>query len=238
MQIKQELNKIDEFNIQQKTKGHWFEFILANMIAIVFTCLGLFIPVLSLALGFIIMSYMQIGLYRFVLKTYRGENVDYDSLFSPFNQLLKILCIKIIAISGILIWGLLLIVPGIIYGLNCAFCGLVYIDNPNLSIKEIFAKSKAQVQGHRIMILLVALIGLVMLCAASSVGVGINFLFGLMFKVPQFLTAILIILPIIITFIIAVAPLFQVYLVGAYNNSTASLQKKPKNISKSKKSVV
>lgn len=238
MQIKQELTKIDEFNIQQKTKGHWFEFILANMLAIVFTCLGLFIPVLSLALGFIIMSYMQIGLYRFVLKTYRGENVDYDALFYPFNQLIKILCIKIIAISGIVIWGLLLIVPGIIYGLNCAFCGLVYIDNPELSIKEIFTRSKALVQGHRIMILLVALIGLVMLCAAASIGVGINFLFGLIFKVPQFLTAIFIILPIIITFIVAVAPLFQVYLVGAYNDSIGTLQKKPKNVSKSKKSVV
>ncbi len=238
MQIKQELTKIDEFNIKQKTKGHWFEFILANMLAIVFTCLGLFIPVLSLALGFIIMSYMQIGLYRFVLKTYRGENVDYDALFSPFNQLIKILCIKIIALSGIIIWGLLFIVPGIIYGLNCAFCGLVYIDHPDLSIKEIFVKSKYLVHGHRTMILLVALIGLVMLCAAASVGVGINFLFTLLFKVPQFVTALLIILPIIVTFIVATNPLFQIYLAGAYNSSVTTSQKKQKNISKTRKNVV
>ncbi len=238
MQIKQELTKIDEFHIKQKTKGHWFEFVLANMLAIVFTGLGLFIPVLSLALGFIIMAYMQIGLYRFVLKSYRGENVDYDSLFSPFNQTIKILCIKIIAISGMFLWGLLLIVPGIIYGLNCAFCGLVYIDNSNLSIKEIFAQSKSLVHGHRTMILLVALIGIVMLCAASSVGIGINFLLCLIFKVPRFVTALLIILPVAVTFVVAAAPLFQVYLVGAYNSSVASLQKKTKNISKSKKSVV
>ena len=238
MQIKQELSKIDEFDIKQKTKGHWFELVLANMLAIAFTALGFFIPVLSIALAFIIMAYMQIGLYKFVLKSYRGESVDYDALFLPFSQLIKILCIKIIAMSGMLLWGLLLIVPGVIYGLNCSFCGLVYLENPELSIKEIFSKSKQLVQGHRTMILLVALVGLVMLCAAASIGVGLHFLFSLAFKVPPALTAFLILVPIFVTFVVAAAPLFQVYLAGAYDKALSLAQKKPKNVSKSKKNVV
>lgn len=240
MQIKEEMKKLDEFRIKDKISGHWFELVLANLLALAFTGLGLFIPLVSVALAFIVMAYMQIGLYGFVLKTFRGESVDYQNLFLPFGSIIKILCIKIIAMSGMLLWGLLLIVPGVIYGLNCAFAGFVYLENPDLSIKEIFAKSKELAFGNRTMILLVALVGVVILCAAASVGVGINFLFNLAFQVPKALTAFFILLPTFVALVVAAAPLFQVYLAGAYETAKNRQvpQKKTKNISKSKKDVI
>lgn len=230
----------DEYNLKTKTKGKWFDLVLANMIALVFTALGLFTPLLSFALAFVVMAYMQIAVYTFVLNAYRETPVDFANIFPPLNTLLKILCIKIITLSGIFLWGLLFIAPGILYGLNCAFAGLIFIDNPNLTIKEIFAKSKQLVLGKRLMLILVALVGLVIMCAGASLGAGINFLLSLAFAVPTALTVVVIVLPIIITFIVATAPLFQFYLVACYeqNKNNLDIQKKSKNVSKSKKDVI
>ena len=230
----------DEYNLKTKTKGKWFDLVLANMLALAFTALGFFTPLLSFALAFIVMSYMQIAVYYYVLNSYREIEVDFSNIFPPFKSVLKILCIKIIALSGMFLWGLLLIVPGVIYGLNCAYAGLIFIDDPKLTIKQIFAKSKELVVGKRIMILLVALIGLIIMCAAASIGVGINFLFNLAFAVPTALTAVLIILPTLIAFITASAPLFQFYLVATYDQTQnkSLIQKKSKNVSKSKKDVI
>ncbi len=238
MEIKQKFKELDNYSIMEKTKGKWFDLILVNMLALIFTALGFFIPVISFAIAFIVMSYLQIGLYGYVLNTCRGKFVDFDSIFLPYKHLIKTLCIKIITISGIILWGLLLIVPGLIYGLNCAFCGFIFFEDPNLTIKDVFAKSKAMVYGHRITILLVALVGIVMLCAAASFGLGLNFLLGLAFSVPPAVTSLLIIIPILITLVVASAPLFQVFLARIYDEVLNSSKKTRKNISKTKKDVV
>lgn len=150
MQLMQQIEKMDTMSIKSKSKGKWFDLVLANVIAIMFVLLGFFIPVLSFALAFIVLSYMQVGVYGFVLKNYQGQSPDFESIFLPFGLILKTLCLKIIVLAGMLIWGLLLIVPGIIYGLNYSFAAFILFENPNLSCKEIFGKVKTNDHGQKV----------------------------------------------------------------------------------------
>lgn len=219
MEIKKKIEKFDTLNISTRTKGKWFDIIIANVIALVFVSLGMFMPLLSLALAFIVMAYMQVGLYGFVLKSYRGENPEYESLFIPFKHILKVLCIKIIVMAGIVLWGLLLIVPGIIYGLNNAFAALVFFENPELTTKQIFARSKELTFGKRGEIFTMILGTLALVCLAMSLGMGIQLLLGLAFKVPMWLTVMLIIAPAVIMLLTLALPLFETFLVASYEDA-------------------
>lgn len=222
MEIKKKIEKFDTLNISTRTKGKWFDIIIANIIAIVFVSLGMFMPLLSFALAFIVMAYMQVGLYGFVLKTYRGENPDFESIFIPFAHLIKVLCIKIIVMAGMVVWGLLLIVPGIIYGLNNAFAALVFFENPSLTIKEILAKSKQLTYGKRGEIFTMMLGSIALVCLAMSLGVGIYLLLGLAFKVPTWLTVLCILLPAAIMLVVVAMPLFETFLVASYEDAKAA----------------
>ena len=77
MQIVEEMKKIDTLSIQNKTKGKWFNLVLANVIAATFVILGLFMPLLSFALAVIVASYMQVGVYGYVLKTYQNASPNF-----------------------------------------------------------------------------------------------------------------------------------------------------------------
>lgn len=208
-----------------KIKNNWFDIILANLLAIVVVALGFFMPLLSFALAFIALAYMQIGVYGYVLNTSRDRKPDFENIFLPPRQIIKILIIKIITMCGMVVWGLLLIVPGIIYGLNCSFAGLVYFDNPTLSTKEIFERSKMLTLGRRFVIFLTFIGMIALVCSGASIGIGIYFLFTLFMNVPLWLTIILIILPAIIVLVTLALPLFESFLVQMYLNALAEPNK-------------
>lgn len=218
MQVLEKMEKYDAYNLT-RIKGRWFNIIVANVLAGTFILLGLLTPVLSLALAFIVMAYMQIGIQGFVLKAYKNSTIEYESIFMPLKSIIKILCVKIIAMAGMLIWGILLIVPGIIYGLNTAFCGLILFENPQMPIDKIFAESKRLTFGKRGEIFLIALSMLAIVCTAASIGVGVHYLLSLMFVVPWFLTMIVILLPSLICLVCLALPTFELYLVAAYEDS-------------------
>ncbi len=240
MQITKQIEKMDTLSIKSKSKGKWFDIVLANVIGLTIVMLGFFIPVLSFALALIIYSYMQTGIYGFALQTYQGQNTDYENLFLPFNLILKILCLKIIVMAGIVLWGLLLIVPGIIYGLNYSFSAFILFENPNLKIREILKTSKTLTNGKKMQIFLLSLASIAIVCLGASIGVGLYYLFGLFMVVPTYLTVILITLPTILMLLIVALPFFEIYLAGIYESvkiknieKNAKQNKPAKKVSKS-----
>lgn len=241
MEEKSIVAKFDNF--MPSAKDNWFSIILANMLAVVVVMLAFFMPLLSFALAFVALAYMQVGVYGYVLNTFRARKPDFESIFLPPKQLVKILIIKIIAMSGMLIWGLLLIVPGIIYGLNNSFAALVYIDNPTLPTKEIFEKSKSLVYGQRFTIFLTVLGMVALVCSGASIGIGIYYIFTIFMKVPLWLTIMLIALPAAIILVICALPLFESFLIQMYQSALSAPEKtqiakeKPKQAKTSAKKV-
>ncbi len=227
MDIKKTINSMDEYSIQKQTKGRWFELVLANTLAIVFVMLGFNFPFLSLTLAFIVMAYLQIGVYGFALKTYQAKNPKFEEIFFPFKHFLKVITLKIVVMAGMAIWALALIVPGIIFGLNYAFAGFVLFENPEMEIKQVLSISKKLTYGKRIEILLMTLSLITLICAAASLGVGIHFLLMLAFKVPVWLTIMLILIPAALVGLLICLPLFEFFLAGSYENSKELNEKSP-----------
>ncbi len=230
------VEKIIPAEMKINCKGKWFDLIVVNIVALFCVMLGFFTPFLSLAFAFLVFAYVQIGVYGFALESTRLNQPNFESIFFHPKYFLKIVCMKLVVMAGIMLWGLLLIVPGIIYALNCAFAGFIFFDEKDLSIRQILAKSKALTFGKRFEIFLIVMAMIAIVCLAASFGVGIYFLLSIWLKVPWFVTMILIMIPTIVVFVTVALPIFEFELAAAYERAKQQdeIAKNPKSNVKTK----
>ena len=219
MSVKKNIQTMDCFKISVSLRKNWLNLILVNLLGLSFVLIGFFMPVLSISLAIVIMACLEIGIYGYVLELKRNIKTTFEQIFLPFKTLLKSLCLKIIVYAGIIVWGLLFIIPGVIYALNNCFAKLVYYDNPNLTISEIMEKSKNLVYGKRLKVLLFALISVLIVAVGAGIGIGVWALISLITPLNEYLTALIIILFALLMLILVALPVFEMFLVSAYDAS-------------------
>ena len=116
------------------------------------------------------------GYYVFFLRLIRQENTDYARLFDGFNQYVRILLAEMLKGIYVLLWSLLLIVPGIIKNYSYAMMEFLLKDHPEMSGEEAIRESMRMMDGHKMQLFLLdlSMIGWFLL---SLLTVGIGFLF-------------------------------------------------------------
>ncbi|MEL7624609.1 MAG: DUF975 family protein [Clostridiales bacterium] len=137
------------------------------------------VPILAvfyLFITFVLGPVMDIGIKKYYINCYDGvEQNPYTTLQSRNHILLKALGLSIIKGVFILLWGLLLIVPGIIAAYRYAMTDYLLAENPDLGIMEAINKSKEMMKGHKagLFCLQLSFIGWAILSALTF---GIGFL--------------------------------------------------------------
>lgn len=99
--------------------------------------------------GFLIGGVIQLGYTRFLLKQYDGENPDWHDLFSQFDRFGQGFAQAFLRNLYTTLWGLLLIVPGIIKELSYSMTPYIMIEEPELSASEAIQKSILMMDGHK-----------------------------------------------------------------------------------------
>ena len=90
------------------------------------------------------------GFIIFTLNTLRkSETVSYYNLLDGFAHAGKIIVLYILMSIFIVLWGLLLIIPGIIAFYKYRLAIYLLIDNPDKSPMECLQKSKQMMEGHK-----------------------------------------------------------------------------------------
>ena len=117
------------------------------------------------------------GFYTMYLDHIRGEKVGLGNLFQGYSKewFSKSLLTLLLMYVYILLWTLLLIVPGIIKALSYAMTPYVLKDNPNMKSNEAIEESMRLMSGHKAELFLLGLsfIGWALL---SLLTLGIGFL--------------------------------------------------------------
>ena len=117
------------------------------------------------------------GFYTMYLDHIRGEKVGLGNLFQGYSKewFSKSLLTLLLMYVYILLWALLLIVPGIIKALSYAMTPYVLKDNPNMKSNEAIEESMRLMSGHKAELFLLSLsfIGWALL---SLLTLGIGFL--------------------------------------------------------------
>ena len=121
------------------------------------------VTVMNYSLSFVSVLVMLIntvlsaGYSFYCLRVARGEALPYESLFDAFPIAGRV--ILLLVLQGVLIGvGLsLFVVPGVVLSLSYAMAPLYLCDNPDMSALDAQRRSRRDMRGHRVELLLLLL---------------------------------------------------------------------------------
>ena len=123
--------------------------VLAIILGILFTII-LIVVVVSTVVDVFITNPLQMGCMSFFLKNADDPNTGVDEIkrgFTPnYKRNVKALFLKDLKI---LLWSLLLIVPGIMKAYSYALVPYILAEDPDITAADALAKSEAMMAGHR-----------------------------------------------------------------------------------------
>ena len=101
-------------------------------------------------------AYIQLGLAIYCIGLYKGDEVNYLTIFSRFNGLKPIVFILIL-VAAISLGFILLIVPGIVLALMYSQVFFILADDPDVGAIEAFNKSEKMMRGHKLQLFMLNL---------------------------------------------------------------------------------
>lgn len=128
-------------------------------------------------LSFILAGPVNLGLAGFFLNLARSEEARLENLLDGFRQFLKTFILNLLITVFVILWFLLLIIPGFIAILRYSMAYYILRDNPELTPLEAITRSKEMMYGHktRLFLLWLSFIGW-FLVAIITFGLGFLYL--------------------------------------------------------------
>ena len=156
--------------------GKWGTAILVCILS--FVILGV-----SSFVSYFIAGALYLGLSIFFIKLVRDENPSIENLFDGFKRFVSSLAMYLVMTIFILLWSLLLFIPGIIATLRYSQAYYILNDNSEMGAMEAIEKSKELMKGQKgkLFLLQLSFIGWFFL---SILTLGI----GLLWLVPYYQT--------------------------------------------------
>lgn len=126
--------------------------------------------------GLLLTGVLTFGLRNVFLRFNRSQEVSFVNVFDGFTYYLQTLVLHIVKYLFIILWLLLLIVPGIIAILRYSMAYFIMVDNPRIGALEAIRKSGEMMRGHktRLFFLWLSFIGWFLF---GVVTLGIGFLY-------------------------------------------------------------
>ena len=134
-----------------------------------------FIPIAGAIAAFIIAGPMAVGAAIFSLSISRNKEAELGQIFEGFKKFGVSLGAYLLMILFVLLWSLLLIIPGIIAALSYSMTFYILADNDSMGAKEAMDESKIMMDGYKWKFFCLGLrfLGWILLCMLT---LGIGFL--------------------------------------------------------------
>ncbi len=118
---------------------------------------------------------LAIGLVYFYMKIESGDEPNISLVFDGFQDFKRGFLFHLISMMFVVLWALLLIVPGIIAAIRYSMGYYLMVENPDISPMEALRESSELMKGHKMDFLMFAIsfIGWVIL---SALTLGLGFL--------------------------------------------------------------
>lgn len=158
---------------RESLKGKWGLAVGATAILLLVSIVPSLIPGVGPIIGLLIKGPFALGFAGFVLLLSRGQEVSVEKIFDGFHYFATALFAFILMAVFVLLWTLLLIVPGIIAAFSYSMTFFIMADDHTLGAREAIKKSKLMMQGNKMRFFLLTLtfIGWYLL-AMLTLGIG------------------------------------------------------------------
>ncbi len=115
----------------------------------------------------------SLGLAIFSLSLARNREAKVEQIFEGFNNFVSALSTYLLILLFVVLWALLLIVPGIIAGLSYSMSFYILAENPSMAAMDVLRKSKTMMNGYKLKLFYLCLrfLGLALLCILT-LGIG------------------------------------------------------------------
>jgi uncharacterized membrane protein len=135
---------------RQSLKGNWGLAIGVFLIHILITqAISNLVPVIGPFIVFFISAPLTVGLAIVFLNISRDNGPEVGQFFSGFSTFWNALGVYLLTTIFILLWLLLLIIPGIIASLAYSQVYFLLADHPNLAPMDAIESSKVLMKGHK-----------------------------------------------------------------------------------------
>ena len=130
-------------------RGKWDIAVGVSLIYLVITVALNAIPVLGWIAGILIAGPLFLGMTIFFLALARDEDVKTGQLFEGFSSFTDALLTYLLICLFILLWLLLLIIPGIMAAYSYSVTFYIMADNKDINGLDAIKKSKSMMYGNR-----------------------------------------------------------------------------------------
>jgi uncharacterized membrane protein len=170
---------------REALRGRWGLAIGANLVYCVIVMGLQYIPKIGAGLGIIVGAPMIVGVSGFFLCLARKQDAQLVQIFDGIKKFWTCLGTYLLALIFILLWSLLLIIPGIMAAYSYAMVYFILAENDSIGPLEAIAKSKEMMRGNRWKLFCLGLrfIGWGILCLLT---LGIGFLWMLPYLYVSF----------------------------------------------------
>lgn len=107
------------------------------------------LPVAGPIIWLLLVGPYTLGFYNYSLRISRGENVELSTMFSGFNDFGRGLLAYLLTGIYVLLWSLLLIIPGILAAFAYTMTYLILVDNPDMGVNDAISLSRKLMTGNR-----------------------------------------------------------------------------------------
>lgn len=129
-------------------RGNWgvalVTFVLNSVIC---TVAGSIIPGLG---GIAISGPMEAGVDSIYMTLQREEEPSVEQIFSGFDNFLNTFLTGVLRTVFVLLWSLLLFVPGIVKGIAYSQCFYILNDEPDMEAMDVLRASSELMDGHKL----------------------------------------------------------------------------------------
>lgn len=129
--------------------GNWQNPVLVTLLFAVISIGSSQLPFSGELISFLINGPLTLGIAGFFLKISRKESCEVKEMFAGFSDFGRALIAYLLMMIFILLWTLLLIIPGIIAGFSYALTFYLLADNPGMSGMEALRRSKELMNGYK-----------------------------------------------------------------------------------------
>ena len=159
-------------------KGRWGLAIGAVVIVFLILMGVQIIPEAGGIVSFVISGPMMVGLLGFCLSISRKQEVNLAQVFDGFSKFLVSFAAYALQLIFVLLWALLLIVPGIIAAISYSMTYFIIAENESIGPLQAITRSKEMMRGNKwkFVCLNLRLFGWAILCVVTC-GLGFLWLF-------------------------------------------------------------
>lgn len=129
--------------------GNWKRVILVFLLYTICMSAVSAIPEIGGVVSFLISGPMALGVAYYSLGISRGEHPDWKVIFDGFKRFIPSFLTYIYMTLLVILWSLLLIIPGILKSLSYSQTFFILADNPLIGVKDAVKKSEELMKGYR-----------------------------------------------------------------------------------------